>query len=102
MREGVVVDELDEDVVAAAEDAIVDGLAGLLEVCSVLHEHRLSQGIRLDQLATRCNYEAAPLECIDDGDLAAPVEALAYYAAALGLTVTYAVGPATGVTGVLE
>jgi hypothetical protein len=85
------VDDVDADVMDASEGALVDGLTGLLEVCSVLREHRVARGLGLDTVAVRCGYELTAIEWIDDGDVAAPAEALIYYAAALGLTVRFTV-----------
>jgi hypothetical protein len=85
------VDDLDADLIGADDAAIVDGLADLLEVCAVLREHRLAQGLGLDDLASRCGYGRTPMEWVDDADVAIPAEALVYYAAALGLTVRFTV-----------
>jgi hypothetical protein len=89
------VDDLDADLMAAHDDAVVDGLASLLQACAVLHEHRVAQGLGLEDLADRCDCETTPLEWVDGGDVAAPAEALVYYAAALGFRVRFAVERAT-------
>jgi hypothetical protein len=78
-------DDLDASVADDDDALVVDGLTGVLEVCAALHEHRVAAGLSLDEVAARsaCHFEA--IEWVDEGDVAAPVEALVYYAVAVGL-----------------
>jgi hypothetical protein len=77
------------------DDAVVvDGLSSMSIACGVLHERRLALGLDLDELIDRCACDPEAIEWADEGDVAAPVEALAYYAAAVGLRVEVRVTPA--------
>ena len=73
------------------EAAVVGGLADLLQACEALHERRLSLGLSLDDVAARAECESWAIEWVDEGDVSAPAEALAYYAAAVGLRVEFSI-----------
>jgi hypothetical protein len=76
------------------EAAVVDGLAAVLGVCQTLHEQRLALGLSLEQVAERSAGDAWAAEWVDEGDVSAPIEALVYYAAAVGLRLEVAVSAA--------
>lgn len=73
------------------EEAVVDGLAAVLRVCQTLHEQRLALGLSLEEVAERGAGDAWTAEWVDEGDVSAPIEALVYYAAAVGLRLEVAV-----------
>ena len=75
-------EDIDE---AGHEGSIVEGLAAVLQVCQTLHEQRVALGLTLAQVAAEYGGDAWAAEWVDEGDVSAPVEALVYYAAALGL-----------------
>lgn len=76
---------LEEAGEAGREGSIVEGLAAVLEVCQALHDERLALGLTVAQVAVESGGEAWAAEWVDEGDVSAPVEALVYYAAAVGL-----------------
>jgi len=53
-----------------------------------LYDRRRGRGLSVDDLAERCACPREVIEWVDEGDVAVPVEALVYYAAAVGLRVT--------------
>jgi hypothetical protein len=71
----------------AVEGGVVDGLSSVSVACGVLHQRRLALGLGLDEVIDRCACDPETIEWADEGDVATPVEALAYYAAAVGLRV---------------
>jgi hypothetical protein len=75
------------------EGAVVDGLSSVSIACGALHERRLALGLALDEVIDRCDCDPESIEWADEGDVAAPVEALAHYAAAVGLRVEVTVTP---------
>ena len=77
---------LEEAGEAGREGSVIAGLAAVLEVCRTLHEARLALGLTVVQVADESGGDAWAAEWVDEGDVSAPVEALVYYAAAVGLT----------------
>lgn len=84
-------DDLDATIEADNDAGVVEGLAVILAVCAELRHQRLALGLGIDDVARRGGCDARAVEWIDDGDVAAPLEALAYYAAAVGLRLHLAV-----------
>jgi hypothetical protein len=78
-------DELDVWVADSSDAEVVDGLAAVLTVCATLRERRLGLGFTLADVVDRCLCDAEAIEWVDEGDVASPVEALVYYAAAVGM-----------------
>jgi len=68
------------------DGSIVDGLTAVLAVCAVLRERRLAAGLDVSDVAARCACDGEAIAWVDEGDVAAPIEAVVYYAAALGLS----------------
>lgn len=81
------VDEDHEDDGYQGEHAIVDGLAGVLQACAALRDERLALGLTVADVAARCACDGRAIEWLDEGDVGAPLEALVYYASAVGLAV---------------
>jgi hypothetical protein len=86
-------DDLDELVAEHDDDELVDGLAGLLAACADLRNARLALGLSLDDVIERCPCDARDIEWVDEGDVAAPAEALVYYAITVGMRVEFTVAP---------
>jgi hypothetical protein len=76
------------------EGAVVDGLSSVSVACGDLHARRLALGLGLDEVIDRCPCDSETIEWVDEGDVATPVEALAYFAAAVGLRLEVRVSPA--------
>ncbi|HWW54792.1 MAG TPA: hypothetical protein VNY84_13530 [Acidimicrobiales bacterium] len=76
------------------EGAVIDGLSSVSVACGDLHERRLALGLGLDEVIDRCPCDPETIEWVDEGDVATPVEALAYFAAAVGLRLEVRVSPA--------
>ena len=85
-------DDLERSLADDGQAAVVDGLTGVLAVCAELRQRRLAGGLDVGDVAARCSCDAEAIAWVDEGDVAAPVEALVYYAAALGLSVRMTVG----------
>jgi hypothetical protein len=64
------------------ERAILDGLAAVLRACRSLHDERVALGLTLEEVTAEYGWA---LERVDEGDVSAPIDALVYYAAAVGL-----------------
>jgi hypothetical protein len=80
-------DRDDEDawLTAGNEGDVVAGLAAVIDACQALRQRRVALGLSLDDVAERCAFDCEPIEWVDEGDVAVPVEALVYYATALGV-----------------
>ena len=77
---------------AGRERAILDGLGAVLRVCQTLHEERLALGLTVEQVAAEFGGDAWTAEWVDEGEVSAPIEALVFYAAAVGLRLEVEVG----------
>jgi len=84
-------DDLDAGIIEYGDALVVDGLSSLLAVCERLRERRIQSGLSLIDVIQRSPCAPMGIEWVDEGDVAAPAEALIYYAAAVGLAVEFAV-----------
>jgi hypothetical protein len=74
------------------DSLIVDGFGDVLRVCATLRERRVSAGLSIPEVAALGCGDPVALAGVDDGDLGVPVEALVYYAAALGVDLRLTLG----------